>query len=137
MAGGRNLAQKYSKTIDERFSRESQAMLALNNDYSFTGVKTVNVYSIPVVPLTDYQRSGTSRYGTPDDLARSVQELTVKKDRDGNLTLTGTDIVPTAGDKSYPKKTITNFHGTLRGGTLTANFTMSEKKVTFTGKQKK
>lgn len=81
MAGGRNLAQKYSKTIDERFSRESQAMLALNNDYSFTGVKTVNVYSIPVVPLTDYQRSGTSRYGTPDDLARSVQELTVKKDR--------------------------------------------------------
>ena len=67
----------------------------------------------------------------------SIADLTVKKDRDGNLTLTGTDIVPTAGEKSYPKKTITNFHGTLRGGTLTANFTMSEKKVTFTGKQKK
>ena len=67
----------------------------------------------------------------------SIAGLTVKKDRDGNLTLTGTDIVPTAGDKSYPKKTVTNFHGTLRGGTLTANFTMSEKKVTFTGKQKK
>jgi len=67
----------------------------------------------------------------------SIAGLTVKKDRDGNLTLTGTDIVPTAGEKSYPKKTITNFHGTLRGGTLTANFTMSEKKVTFTGKQKK
>jgi len=67
----------------------------------------------------------------------SIAGLTVKKDRDGNLTLTGTDIVPTAGEKSYPKKTVTNFHGTLRGGTLTANFTMSEKKVTFTGKQKK
>lgn len=67
----------------------------------------------------------------------SIASLTVKKDRDGNLTLTGTDIVPTAGEKSYPKKTVTNFHGTLRGGTLTANFTMSEKKVTFTGKQKK
>ena len=67
----------------------------------------------------------------------SIAGLTVKKDRDGNLTLTGTDIVPTAGDKSYPKKTVTNFHGTLRGGTLIANFTMSEKKVTFTGKQKK
>ena len=67
----------------------------------------------------------------------SIADLTVKKDRDGNLTLTGTDIVPTAGEKSYPKKTVTNFHGTLRGGTLTANFTMSEKKVTFTGKQKK
>ena len=67
----------------------------------------------------------------------SIAGLTVKKDRDGNLTLTGTDIVPTAGEKSYPKKTVTNFHGTLRGGTLTAKFTMSEKKVTFTGKQKK
>lgn len=67
----------------------------------------------------------------------SIAGLTVKKDRDGNLTLTGTDIVPTAGENSYPKKTVTNFHGTLRGGTLTANFTMSEKKVTFTGKQKK
>lgn len=81
MAGGINLAKKYSKKIDERFSRESQAMLALNNDYEFTGVKTVNVYSIPVVPMTDYSRSGSNRYGTPDDLTRNIQELTVTKDR--------------------------------------------------------
>ena len=81
MNGGMNLASKYAAKIDERFARASQAMLALNNDYKFTGVKTVNVYSIPVVPMTDYTRSGTSRYGEPDDLSRTVQTLTINRDR--------------------------------------------------------
>jgi len=79
--GGINLAQKYSPKVDERFQKESQAMMALNNDYEFTGVDTVKVYSIPVVPMGDYQRTGTSRYGTPKDLARNIQTLTVTKDR--------------------------------------------------------
>ena len=78
---GKNLASKYSKKVDERFHRESQAMLALNNNYEFTGVETVKVYSIPVVAMTDYKRGGANRYGTPNDLARNVQTLTVKKDR--------------------------------------------------------
>ena len=42
MAEARNLASKYAKHVDERFNRESQAMLALNSDYDFVGVKTVN-----------------------------------------------------------------------------------------------
>lgn len=81
MAGGKNLASKYSTKVDERFTKESQAMMGLNNDYEFTGVQTVNVYSIPVVPMTDYQRTGTNRYGTPDDLQRNVQTMTVSRDR--------------------------------------------------------
>ena len=63
MAGGMNLASKYASQVDERFYRESQAMVALNNDYKFTGEKTVKVYSIPVVAMNDYTRSGSSRYG--------------------------------------------------------------------------
>lgn len=81
MSETRNLASKYAKRVDERFSRESQAMLALNSDYSFTGVRTVNVYSIPTVAMTDYSRSGSNRYGTPNDLTRSIQTMTVNKDR--------------------------------------------------------
>ena len=81
MAGGMNLAVAYAKQVDERFYRESQAMMATNNEYKFTGEKTVNVYSIPVVPMNDYSRSGSSRYGTPSDLTRNVQSLTVNKDR--------------------------------------------------------
>ena len=81
MAEARNLAAKYAKKVDERFNRESQAMLALNSDYDFVGVKTVNIYSIPTVPMTDYTRSGANRYGTPDDLTRNIQTLTVNRDR--------------------------------------------------------
>lgn len=81
MAGGINLASKYSKNVDERFYRESQAMIALNNDYEFTGVDTVKVYSIPIVAMNDYQRSGAARYGTPNDLARNVQTMTIRNDR--------------------------------------------------------
>ena len=76
-----NLASRYSAKVDERFAVASQAALALNNDYRFAGVRTVNVYSIPVVPLNDYTRSGSSRYGAPTDLENSLQELTVTKDR--------------------------------------------------------
>ena len=76
-----NLASRYSGKVDERFAIASQATLALNQDYRFAGVRTVNVYSIPTVTLNDYTRSGTNRYGTPADLANSVQELTVTRDR--------------------------------------------------------
>ena len=78
---GINLASKYAKQVDERFHRDSQAMMALNNNYEFTGVETVKVYSIPVVAMSDYKRTGTNRYGNPNDLARNVQDMTVKKDR--------------------------------------------------------
>lgn len=83
-----NFAARYAKEIDERFTRASQAMLALNNNYTFTGVKTVNVYSIPTVPMTDYNRagelygsSGGSRYGAVTNLQNNIQALTVTKDR--------------------------------------------------------
>lgn len=81
MAAGINLASKYSKNVDERFYKESQAMLALNNDYEFTGVQTVKVYSIPVAVMTNYAKSGNTRYGTPSDLTRNVQSMTLTRDR--------------------------------------------------------
>ena len=77
----RNLASKYAKQVDERFTRESQAVMALKNDYAFTGVRTVNVYSIPTVAMGDYTRSGDHRYGTPNDLTRNVQTMTLNRDR--------------------------------------------------------
>jgi N4-gp56 family major capsid protein len=76
-----NLAVKYAKEVDERFAKASQAMLGVSSDYSFVGAETVNVYSIPVVAMNDYQRSGANRYGTPADLARNVQTMQVTKDR--------------------------------------------------------
>ena len=76
-----NLASKYSPQVDERFYKASQTAIALNNQYKFNGVKTVNVYSIPTVVMRDYARSGLARYGTPTDLQNNIQALTVTKVR--------------------------------------------------------
>ena len=84
MAAGINLASKYSTNVDERFYKESQAALALNNDYDFVGVETVKVYSIPVAVMNDYNKNGAhpfARYGNPSDLTRNVQTLTLTRDR--------------------------------------------------------
>lgn len=74
-------ASKYASQIDERFSREAMSAAAVNNDYDFVGVQTVKVYSVPTSEMHDYNRSGTNRYGTPEELGNSVQEMTMTQDR--------------------------------------------------------
>lgn len=82
-----NYASKYAAKIDERFSKEAVSSPAVNNDYDFVGVKTVNVYSVPTAPMNDYTRNGASRYGTPNELENSVQEMTMTKDRSFTFTI--------------------------------------------------
>jgi len=81
MATTINLASKYSPKVDERFQRDALANLVVNHDYDFTGVKTVNVYTINTASLNDYQSEGVNRYGTPGELGNSIQELTVAQDK--------------------------------------------------------
>lgn len=82
-----NYASKYAQKIDERFSREALTASAVNKDYNFVGVKTVNVYSVPTAQMNDYKRTGSDRYGTPSELENSVQELTVTQDRSFTFTI--------------------------------------------------
>ncbi len=82
-----NYAAKYSTQIDERFKKGAITGPAINNDYDFTGVKTVKVYSLPTVAMGDYTRSGASRYGTPAELEDTVQEMTLTKDRAFTFTI--------------------------------------------------
>lgn len=76
-----NYASKYSSQVDERFKLGALTQGAVNNDYDFIGVETVKVYSIPVVAMNDYKKSGKDRYGTPTDLENDVQEMTLTRDR--------------------------------------------------------
>lgn len=82
-----NLASKYSTKVDERFHKESQAQMVVSNSYKFTGVKTVNVYSIPTAQMNDYKRTGADRYGTPQELEDSVQAMTLTRDRSFTFTI--------------------------------------------------
>lgn len=78
-----NLHEQYSKKVQERFYQESltESSFSKSLDVEFTGVKTVKVSSIDTVPMNDYTRSGTSRYGTPNDLQDTVQEFVMTQDR--------------------------------------------------------
>ena len=82
-----NYADKYSAKIDERFKTGALTAPAINNDYDFTGVQTVKVYSIPTAGMNDYTPTGANRYGTPAELEDSVQEMTLTKDRSFTFTI--------------------------------------------------
>lgn len=82
-----NYASKYAPQVDERFKTEALSQGAVNSDYDFIGVETVNVYSVPVVAMNDYKTSGANRYGEPDELGNEVQEMTLTQDRSFTFTI--------------------------------------------------
>ena len=88
-----NLALKYSPVVDERLETESVTNIAFNRDYDWVGVQTVRVYSILTSPLNDYARSGLQRYGVPEELQDTVQEMTLTQDKAFTYTIDrGNDI---------------------------------------------
>ena len=82
-----NYASKYSGAVDERFKLGAITTPIVGDDYDFTGVNAVNVYSVPTVALTDYSTSGSSRYGTPTELQNNIQTLTLTRDRSFTFTI--------------------------------------------------
>lgn len=82
-----NYASKYSEKIDERFSLGMLTTGAVNQDYDWIGVETVNVYSVPTVAMGNYATSGANRYGNPEELGNEVQELKVAQDRAFTFTI--------------------------------------------------
>ncbi len=83
-----NYAEKYSNTIDERFKLSSITDSAVNKEYNFDGVNTINIYSVETAELNDYERNKTeNRYGTPKELGNAVQRLTLTQDKGFAFTI--------------------------------------------------
>lgn len=81
-----DLATKYIPYVDEQFTNESKLSLITNQDFDFTGAKTVKVYKVNTSPMNDYDRVGkgtfqNSRYGNISNLTGSTEEFTLSKDR--------------------------------------------------------
>lgn len=76
-----NLAEKYSTKVAERFALSSITDAYAGKDYDFSGVKSIKVYSIDVVTMNNYTRSGTDRFGSLNELGDTVQEMTMTQDR--------------------------------------------------------
>ena len=69
------------------FHRESLIAGKLCNDYEFTGAKTVKILTPVTVPMNEYKRTGTNRYGNPTEMQDIIQELTLTQDRSFALTI--------------------------------------------------
>ena len=65
---------KYASKIAERFKKGSITNGGAGNDYSFTGARSVKLYSMVPAELNDYGR-GTTRYGDVTDLEYTTQEM--------------------------------------------------------------
>ena len=82
-----NLHDKYDKQIQTKFTQESLIKGVLDNSYSFAGVKTVKISTPVTVPMVDYTRTGSNRYGTPTEMQDTVQELTLTQDKSFSVTI--------------------------------------------------
>lgn len=103
----RNLAEKYSPTVDKRFKNKNAVVMATNKDYKFDGVATVNVYSTPTAPLNDYKRYGDNRYGEATDILPAVQSMTMTVDKGFKLV--------------YDRGDFTQQQMSIKAGDLVAN----------------
>ncbi|MEG1191427.1 MAG: hypothetical protein RSD48_08310, partial [Oscillospiraceae bacterium] len=82
-----NLTTKYSEKIAERFSLKSITDAYAGKDFEFAGIKSVKIYSVDTVPIVDYTRSGTSRFGTLNELGDTVQEISMTQDKGFNFSI--------------------------------------------------
>lgn len=77
-----NLASKFDPKVVESWNSKSLAAKVTNQNYKFTGVKEVTVWSLPTTPLVDFNRTAASnRYGTPTNLNDITQTMSVSQDK--------------------------------------------------------
>ena len=80
-----NLTVTFADKIDERFAPSTVSNAAVNQDYSWDGSKTIKVSSVSTGTMSDYV--GATGFGTPEELANSVQDMLLTKDRKFSILL--------------------------------------------------
>jgi hypothetical protein len=79
-----NLTTKASDKVLERFKIGSCTEGLFSNEYNWTGVKTVQIYSIDTLPVNNYNPErvdGGSRYGNLVNVGDTMQEFSVTQNK--------------------------------------------------------
>ena len=83
-----NLASKYASKLDQLFAKGSYTDAAVNQNYDFDGVRTVNVYTVTTTDLVDYNRESTGdRFGGNNEIQDTVASYTLANDKAFKLTI--------------------------------------------------
>lgn len=94
-----NFAKTYAKNVLERFANTSTTRGVLSDEYKFNADsgKSITVLSMSTATMHDYSRTGTNRYGTPEDLETSAQELLCTKERSFAFVIDGLNNLDAGG----------------------------------------
>ena len=79
-----NLTTKYSEQIEKAYTHDSYLKSHCKANVEMIGAKSCRVYMLNTVPVVDYTRSGTSRYGEAKDVQDTVVEYTMTQDKSFN-----------------------------------------------------
>ena len=90
-----NLAEKYSGSVDEVFRLGALTTAMAGGAYDFVGARTVKVYGMNTAQMNDYEATGSNRYGTPEELEDTTEELTLTQKRSFTFTIDATNAVDT------------------------------------------
>lgn len=83
-----NLASKYASKLDQLFAKGSYTDAAVNQNYDFDGVRTVNVYTVTTTDLVDYNRESTGdRFGGNNEIQDTVASYTLANDKAFKLVI--------------------------------------------------
>lgn len=83
-----NLATKYSGKLDQLFTAGSYTDAYINKDYDFTGAKTVDVYTVSTVELSNYNRTNTGdRFGGNNELQDIVTSYQLANDKSFKIVI--------------------------------------------------
>lgn len=95
-----DLVTKFLPFVDEQFTQASKLSLLTNQDYSWSGARTIKIYKISTSGMNDYDRSGTgtnwSRFGPLAGLDATVESMSVTKDRSFTFAIDRLDSDETA-----------------------------------------
>ena len=85
---GVNLATKYASKLDQLFTAGSYTDAYINKDYDFTGAKTVEVYTVSTVDLSNYDRTATGdRFGGNNEVQDIITAYTIGNDKCFKITI--------------------------------------------------
>lgn len=85
-------ATKYTGVVSEKIVETAKTGQLVNNDFDFVGTKTIKIYNVSTAQLNDYKRTGTNRYGTPEELNATTEEFTLDCEKSFTFVIDGMDM---------------------------------------------
>ena len=107
-----NLAGKFESKVSDLMKAESKTSGIVNQNWSWTGVNEINVYTLTDPTVGNYDATASSnRYGTPSEVDDTTQTFTLSRDRSFSKVMDMLNVQDTAGVRKpgkYIKQAVRN-----------------------------